>query len=74
MVRRLPEEKHAQEKKNTVNDTGYQYPPEQLVLLDKAVCFAPRLNCYDDFFEQIGKLVGKYTRTEFILIYMIAGI
>jgi hypothetical protein len=60
MIRRLPENEHTGHKQENIHDAGQQYPFEQTVLLDKAVCFSPGLNGNDDFFEQNGNLAGKY--------------
>jgi hypothetical protein len=56
----LPENEHAKNKKDSIDNTGNDYPFKQPVCLYKAMSFSPGLDSYDNFFEQSLNLYGKY--------------
>jgi DNA-3-methyladenine glycosylase len=60
----LPEEQHANNEQERIDDAGNNDPAKKVVLLDKALCFSPGLDCYYDFFQQNLNLVGKYRERE----------
>jgi len=52
IVGRGPEKIHPDDKKYGIDDAGDYYPPEETVLLNKAVRFRPGLYGDSDFFKQ----------------------
>ena len=58
----MPEKKHAGNKKEGIDNTGDDDPPEKLMLLDEQAGFFPAPDRDDYFFEQSLNLVGKYSQ------------